>query len=245
MAERGLGSALKGWSALLGRGEFWFAALVFMSLDGLAGYLRGQAIADAGARASATRLGMLSMLFGLVGFLVAAAIQFALARRLGADDADVFPAAVGKWIALFLAYNLVITVIGAFVPILLVRSGADTMAFVYGMPAVQLAVAVALLPIAVRQVAAAHSGNRVRIGAVTGFLGNDAASWFGGRLLLGLGLSAVGRGVGMLAGLTGGTNVLMMVNGLYGGLFSALLMLWPIAAYRAMTVRQNFAETFS
>jgi hypothetical protein len=244
MIQRGLGAALAGWAQLIARGEFWFGALLVMAVDGMEGYFQGQAIADMESGGSAQQLGVISAIFGLGGFLISAAIQFLLARKLGGDGTDEAPAAVGKWIALTLAYGLIATLAVMLVPFFLARSDASPQVYGYIYPAVQLAVGVALLPIAVRMVSAAHSGNRHRIGAVTRFLRNEAAVWFGGRALLGAAVFGFGYGLSLVTAMTGYSTFTMLIGGLVNGLAWALLSLWPIAAYRAMGGREQVAETF-
>lgn len=244
MNQRGIGAALAGWAQLIARGEFWFAALVLMALSAMEGYFQGQAIADMRAGGAAQQLGILYAIFGIGGFLMAAAIGFMLARKLGGDGADEVPAAVGKWIALMLAYGLIGALAGVLLPFFLSRFEVDPQIYLYAYPAVQLAVAVALMPIAVRLVAAAHSGNRFRIGAVARFLGADPVSWLGGRVLLGVAIIALGQGLGLVTRHMGEGSIPMVIGGLAGGLFQVLVMLWPIAAYRAMTGEEQVAETF-
>lgn len=245
MAERGLGGALSGWAALLARSEFWLVALGLMALNGGLGFLQGRAIANIASGGSSALMGLTTLGIAIVGFFVGAIVQFVLSRQLGGDEASRQPAAIGVWIALTLLYAMAFGLVGFFGPFFLVSSGAAPEAYMLAIPLIMLAVAVAMLPVAVRLVAAVHSGNRYRMRDVTGFLASDPAAWFGGRALLGVAVLAAFRGLAALsAAATGDNTVFMMVSGVLDGLVEALLLLWPIAAYRAMSRREQVAETF-
>jgi hypothetical protein len=194
------------------------------------------------------KIGQIAMASGVVGFFVGLACHFYMARRLGSDNSAPTSPAVIKWLLLELAIALASAFVTYAVPVFLVQFAGMYAVFAFAMGASSLMLRLAVLPLVLRLVAALHSGDRHRTGAVWQFLMADAFAWFGGSLLLGLGFWVLGYAVQIVAavGRGGDMAVYMTASGAIFGFFQALSFAFVIAAYRAMdSSRHGEADVFA
>lgn len=244
MNERGLAAALAEWAGLLARPLFWAIVAVLVIIGGVGGYLRGEAMADALGGAAA-RLGVISIGLGFAGFVANLICQYVLARQFGGDSAASEAPAIGKWLLLTILSGIVMGLVAALAPVFAMRLLESALAMSFAIPVVSVLVRLALLPVSVRLVSAVHSGNRHRIGAIARFLNADLVAWYGGFLLLALGLFALQAGT-QAVGATGGTMGMFVAGGLVGGLAQAIILAFPLAAYRVLNRgRYDIVDVFN
>ncbi len=192
------------------------------------------ASAMAGGEAVAFRVGLVSITSGLLGFFIGIACQFYLARRLGSDEPDpAANAAIGKWITVTVIYGLLHGIWSFASPMIAVTLFPDTRLLPFVFIVSGIVLALLLLPLAIRQYAAAHSGDRHRTSVVLAFVRSNALGLFGGLALLSALLAAASWSIVTLLTTLGTYGSALMV-GLVGGLSKAVLMVWPLAAYRIL-----------
>lgn len=161
-----MGQVWREFTGLLTRPPVWLVMLLFSALFAGQSLAMNWAISSADDRPSTTTIGLFSIGFSLVGGLIDLVVGFVLSRRIGGEH-DREPPAIARYVLYSLGYGFIFAVLGAIYPF--AASGLiekSPQLFIWFQSALRIAIAVALFSVAVRLVATAHSGNRLRHQAI-------------------------------------------------------------------------------
>jgi hypothetical protein len=232
--------------ALAQRGPALVALLVLVVIE--AGYALALAqVFGSGEQRDYARIGLLVTIAGFAIFLIVAAVQYQLARRLGNDGAPMVASNLGLWIGLTLIYGIASIVWSTVSSMIAVQFSTDAIAYPLAIGAMRVAFQVAMFAVLVRSVAAAHSGNRVPFARIWSILWSERIGWLGiyAALAAAIWLAIWFGGMAVRPLLGDSATIGSLPGALLGAIGQIVLILYAIAVYRACGDASSEATTFT